>query len=112
MLGSLNVIVLPDPIQSDAAPAIAPGVWFTVSTWVASNPQPVENLIVAVPAIPATTRPPDDTLATDGLSVDHVPDPASVSAVVPPVHNVCDPEIAPADPLILNVITAAQVPTV
>ena len=88
----LNVIFCPE--QTDDAPDIIPGAEITVIVAVAGIPQPVEYVIVAVPALPPVTFPVEFTVATDVLLLLHVPPvTASVNAVDRPEHTENNPTI-------------------
>ena len=92
VFASVKFIVL--PLQTSVGPVIAPGVWLTVSVMVWFVPQPLLNVIVAVPADTGITRPVDSICATEVLLLLHAPvRPPSDNVMVLPVHTAFGPDI-------------------
>ena len=105
----LNAVVL--PTHTLAVPPIAPGIAYTVATAVAK--QPVDNVyvIVVVPGSIEVTMPLEGlTIAIDILLLVHVPPEVELDNVVlPGLHRIKLPVIAPGVGLIVTAI-AASVP--
>jgi hypothetical protein len=90
-------------------PEIVPGAAMTVIVLVAAIPQPVEYVIVALPATPPVTTPLDvPTVATDVLFVLHVPPAvASLSVIFEPEHTDEAPDMVPGAPITVIVVVTA-----
>jgi hypothetical protein len=104
---SLSVML--SPVQILDEPDMADGVLFTVTMADAIQLPPSEYVTMVVPvAIPVTTPVPAPTVATDGAPDVHVPPPASVSAVVAPVHTRLMPVMAGGAELTVTMAVTAQ----
>ena len=95
-------------LQTDDAPVMAIGKAITVTDVVAALPQPVEYVIVAVPAIPPVTTPDAFTVATNELLLLHVPPvTASLKVVFDVAHTDKAPDIAPGAAITVIVLVAS-----
>jgi hypothetical protein len=103
--------VMDEPEQTVAAPDMGPGAAITVMFFVTALPQPVEKVIVAVPAIapPVTTPEAEPTVATAELLVLQVPFAvASLNVVVKPTQTVAAPDMATGGAMTVIVVVAAE----
>jgi hypothetical protein len=97
-----------NPEHTVVGPVIDVGLPITVTVAVAAVPQPVEYVIVALPALPPVTVPVVFTLATVLLLLFHVPPAtASVNAMVKPEHTVEGPAIETGVPVTVIVVVLA-----
>ena len=110
--GSVNVTEL--LVHTVLDPAIAPGVWFTVTVVVAGVPQPFEYVIVTVPAATPVIMP--DVLpavAMERSLLLQLPTPPGLlNVVVAPVQTLVVPVMPAGAPLTTNVETVLQPVTV
>ena len=97
------------PTHTEDAPIMPDGAGLTVTTVVIEQDAPVVYVIFAVPAVTPLTIPVEaPTPATDGLLVDQVPEPSSVSAVVAPAHTTGRPMIGVGAGFIITVTVLVQ----
>ena len=102
------------PVHTTVVPVIVPGdEAATVSSAVASVPQPVEYVIVAFPELlPETIPLAGPIVATELLLLLQVPPvTASLNVVVNPVHTFSDPIIVPgAGVIVITLVSAVPQP--
>ncbi len=104
-VASLNTVVA--PTHTTGLPEIATGVWLTVTACVAIQPAAVVNVIIELPAVrPVYIPVPAPMVATVRLLLDHVPEEASVTVAVAPVHTASVPPIAAGNEL---TVTGAEI---
>jgi hypothetical protein len=97
-----------NPEHTVVGPVIDVGLPITITVAVAAVPQPVEYVIVALPALPPVTVPVVFTLATVLLLLFQVPpDTASVKFIDNVVHTLDGPVIAIGLPITVTVVVAA-----
>jgi hypothetical protein len=105
-VASLRAVV--EPIHAYAVPVIAAGCVFIVTIFVAGVPQPIEYVIVQVPAETPVTIPVDEpTVALAVLLLIHEPPPVVLANVVDdPAHIVAVPVIAATELLTVTILLA------
>lgn len=104
VVASESAVVAP-PAQTLVVPVISAGNVVTVTTAVATQPDPMEYVMTAVPAArPLTSPDAEPIVATPGEAEVHMPPlTGSVSVVTLPAHRLSVPAIAPGEDTIVTV---------
>jgi hypothetical protein len=100
--------VPPEPTQTAVEPEMAAGKGFIVTISEVIHPVDNVNVITEVPGETPKTSPVGAIVATEVLTLLHVPLPPSLKLVVKPTHTAGVPKIADGNGLTVTVLPAVQ----